>query len=495
MNTNDLLLADLIKKASEIIKKLKRYEVNSLVPKSEQLIKFEDISLDYSRQLIDQKILTSLTKLDQIKNFKRKVRSLFSGKEMALHTVFRQGEVGFIDENAETWKQIEKQFLMVQELCEKLEKGEKTGWKNDRFENVIFLGLGGSMIPQKFVHKALKNKYQTSRLKFGFFSNPDGLDLSEYLISCNARTTFFVVQSKSFKTPELFFLFDYARKWLHDHGCSSRSVFSHFLVVTSNPKSAKAKGFISDHIFEIPEKLGGRFSIWSAMGLSLALMAGKENFDSFRIGAKNMDQHFYKATVLQNLPIIMALISIWNRTFLNFPTQLVVSYSSALDNLVPYLQQLEMESLGKSINKEGVRVSYPTSGIIWGGSGFDAQHAYFQLLHQGTDIVPTTFIEVLEDGSETNNLPVSSYTEENIRAQADALAVGSPLNGFDGNRPSSILSINGISPYNLGALMALMEHKVFVQSVFWNLNCFDQPGVELGKQLLLSKTSNVNEEI
>ena len=198
MDTNDLLLADLIKKASEIIKKLKRYEVNSLVPNSEQLIKFEDISLDYSRQLIDQKILTSLTKLDQIKNFKRKVRSLFSGKEMALHTVFRQGEAGFIDENAETWKQIEKQFLMVQELCEKLEKGEKTGWKNDRFENVIFLGLGGSMIPQKFVHKALKNKYQTSRLKFGFFSNPDGLDLSEYLISCNARTTFFVVQSKSF---------------------------------------------------------------------------------------------------------------------------------------------------------------------------------------------------------------------------------------------------------------------------------------------------------
>ena len=208
-----------------------------------------------------------------------------------------------------------------------------------------------------------------------------------------------------------------------------------------------------------------------------------------------MDQHFYKATVLQNLPIIMALISIWNRTFLNFPTQLVVSYSSALDNLVPYLQQLEMESLGKSINKEGVRVSYPTSGIIWGGSGFDAQHAYFQLLHQGTDIVPTTFIEVLEDGSETNNLPVSSYTEENIRAQADALAVGSPLNGFDGNRPSTILSVNGISPYNLGAFMALMEHKVFVQSVFWNLNCFDQPGVELGKQLLLSKTSNINEEI
>ncbi len=495
MNTNDLLLADLIKNASEIIKKLKRYEVNSLVPKSEQLIKFEGISLDYSRQLIDQKTLTSLTKLDQIKNFKRKVRSLFSGREMALHTVFRQGEVSFIDENAETWKQIEKQFLMVQELCEKLEKGEKTGWKNDRFENVIFLGLGGSMIPQKFVHKALKNKYQTSRLKFGFFSNPDGLDLSEYLISCNARTTFFVVQSKSLKTPELFFLFDYARKWLHDHGCSRRSVFSHFLVVTSNPKSAKAQGFISDHIFEIPEELGGRFSIWSAMGLSLALMAGKENFDSFRIGAKNMDQHFYNATVLQNLPIIMALISIWNRTFLNFPTQLVVSYSSALDNLVPYLQQLEMESLGKSINKEGVRVSYPTSGIIWGGSGFDAQHAYFQLLHQGTDIVPTTFIEVLEDGSETNNLPVSSYTEENIRAQADALAVGSPLNGFDGNRPSSILSINGISPYNLGAFMALMEHKVFVQSVFWNLNCFDQPGVELGKQLLLSKTSNISEEI
>ena len=469
--------------------------MNSLVPKNEQLIKFEGISLDYSRQLIDQKILTSLTKLDQIKNFKKKSKDLFSGKEMALHTVFRQGEAGFIDEDADTWKQIEKQFFMVQELCEKLEKGEKTGWKNDRFENVIFLGLGGSMIPQKFVHKALKNKYQTSRLKFGFFSNPDGLDLCEHLMTCNARTTFFVVQSKSLETPELFFLFDYARKWLHDHGCSKQGVFSHFLVVTSNSKSAKAKGFISDHIFEIPEKLGGRFSIWSAMGLSLALMAGKENFDSFRIGAKNMDKHFYEATVLQNLPIIMALISIWNRTFLNFPTQLVVSYSSVLDNLVPYLQQLEMESLGKSINKEGARVSYPTSGIIWGGSGFDAQHAYFQLLHQGTDIVPTTFVEVLEDESETNNLPVSSYTKENIRAQADALAMGSPLNGFDGNRPSSIISINGISPYNLGAFMALMEHKVFVQSVFWNLNCFDQPGVELGKQLLLSKTSNVNEEI
>ena len=211
---------------------------------------------------------------------------------MALHTVFRQGETGFIDEGADTWKQIEKQFFMVQELCEKLEKGEKTGWKNDRFENVIFLGLGGSMIPQKFVHKALKNKYQTSRLKFGFFSNPDGLDLCEHLMSCNASTTFFVVQSKSLETPELFFLFDYARKWLHDHGCSKRKCFFPFLVVTSNSKSAKAKGFISDHIFEIPEKLGGRFSIWSAMGLSLALMAGKENFDSFRIGSKKHGQAF-----------------------------------------------------------------------------------------------------------------------------------------------------------------------------------------------------------
>ncbi|GIR50145.1 MAG: hypothetical protein CM15mP58_22420 [Burkholderiaceae bacterium] len=157
MNTNDLILADLTKKASETIKKLKRCEVNSLVPNNEQLVKFEGISLDYSRQLVNQKILTSLTKLDQIKNFRKKTRSLFSGEEMSLHTVFRQGEVGFIDKGADIWKQIEKQFFMIQELCEKLEKGEKTGWKNDRFENVIFLGLGGSMIPQKFVHKALKN--------------------------------------------------------------------------------------------------------------------------------------------------------------------------------------------------------------------------------------------------------------------------------------------------------------------------------------------------
>ena len=351
------------------------------------------------------------------------------------------------------------------------------------------------MIPQKFVHKALKNKYQTSRLKFGFFSNPDGLDLCEYLMSCNAATTFFVVQSKSLETPELFFLIDHAKKWLHDQGCSKEGVFSHFLVVTSNYKSAKAKGFLGDHIFEIPKKLGGRFSIWSAMGLSVALTTGKENFDRFRMGARNMDKHFHDAEFLQNLPIIMALISIWNRTFLNFPTQLIVNYSSVLDNLVLYLQQLEMESLGKSINKEGFRVSYPTSGIIWGGSGFDAQHAYFQLLHQGTDIVPTTFVEVLEDKAEKDILSVSAYTKENIRAQADALAMGSPLNGFDGNRPSSIISIKGVSPYNLGALMALMEHKVFVQSVFWNLNCFDQPGVELGKQMLLSKTSNLNEEI
>lgn len=495
MNTNYLTLADLTEKASEIIKKLKRHEVNSLVPNNDQLIKFEGISLDYSRQLLDQKILTGLTKLDHIKNFKKKIRGLFSGQEMALHTFFRQGEASFIDEDADIRKQIDEQLLIVQELCEKLEKGEKTGWKNDRFENVIFLGLGGSIIPQKFAHKALKNKYQTSRLKFGFFSNPDGLDLCEHLMSCDPGATFFVMQSKSLKTPELFFLFDHAKQWLHGHGCSKESIFSHFVVVTSDPKKAQEKGFISDHIFEIPKKLGGRFSIWSAMGLSLALMAGKENFDSFRIGARNMDQHFYKATVLQNLPIIMALISIWNRSFLNFPTQLVVSYSSALDNLVPYLQQLEMESLGKSVNKEGVRVSYPTSSIIWGGSGFDAQHAYFQLLHQGTDIVPTTFVEVLEDEPDTNNLPVPSYTKENIRAQGDALAMGSPLNGFDGNRPSSIISIKGISPYNLGALMALMEHKVFVQSVFWNLNCFDQPGVELGKQLLSLKTSNVNEEI
>ena len=229
-------------------------------------------------------------------------------------------------------------------------------------------------------------------------------------MTCNASTTFFIVQSKSLETPELFFLFDYARKWLRSNGCSKEYFFP-FFSCNGNSKIAKVKGFRSDHIFEIPEKLGGRFSIWSAMGLSLALMAGKENFDSFRLGAKNMDKHFYEATFLENLPIIMALISIWNRTFLNFPHTINRSYSSILDDLVPYLQQLEMESLGKSIDKEGAKVCYPTSGIIWGGSGFDAQHAYFQLLHQGTDIVPTTFVEVLVDELETKNLAISLYTE------------------------------------------------------------------------------------
>ncbi len=198
-----------------------------------------------------------------------------------------------MDEDTDNWKQIEKQFLWFKNYA-KIRKRRKTGWKNDRFENVIFLGLGGSMIPQKFVHKALKNKYQTSRLKFGFFSNPDGLDLCEYLMSCNAGTTFFVLQSKSLKTPEIFFPFRLCKKWLHDHGCSKEGEFSHFSVVTSNTKSAKAKGFLNDHIFEIPEKLGGRFSIWSAMGLSLALMAGKENFDNFRIGAKTWTSIFIK---------------------------------------------------------------------------------------------------------------------------------------------------------------------------------------------------------
>ncbi len=491
MKTEEKLISDLSKKASHTVEKLKKHQIKTLVPNEKQCVDSDSITLDYSRQFINQEVINALTSIIGVKNLKEKVANLFSGREMALHTVFREGREGGLRDNGFTIE-MDQQIIKMHEFCDNLENGEIRGWKNSRIKNVIFIGLGGSIIPQKLVHKALRNEYQSSTLEFGFFSNPDGVELCDHLAKCDAESTFFVIQSKSFETPELFFLFDCSKKWLLAHGCEEKILLSHFAVVTSNRKKAIETGFLKELILEIPDKVGGRFSIWSAMGVSLALLIGKANFGKFLLGAKNMDRHFSEMEACQNLPMIMALISIWNRSFLNFPTQLVVNYSSVLDNLVPYLQQVEMESLGKSIGKANSRVAYATSSVIWGGSGYDGQHAYFQLLHQGTDIVPTDFFEVLQNSSKKHLPTVSLYTKENVRAQANALAVGSPREGFDGNRPSSIISLKRISPFSLGELMAMIEHKVFTQSIFWNINCFDQPGVELGKQLLFTKTKNIS---
>ena len=453
---------------------------------NDHLIEFGPLKLDFSRQFIDFNTISKLFSLKQFVNIRTQIKDLYLGNKEAIHTMFRYKTE---ERDRNPIKAIGEQKQKMYEFCDRVNNGSLKGWGGTSISSVIFLGLGGSILPQKFASHALTKDFKDSALNFGFFSNPDGLELKNYLKNCDPKKTFFVLQSKSFKTPELLFLANHAESWLKSNGCPSKRLLEFFAVVTSNKQAALDKGYLESYIFEIPKELGGRFSIWSTMGLSIALLIGKAQFENFLQGGRQADMHFLKTNIKKNIPMILAGISIWNRSFLNYSSLLVLNYSSLLDQLTPYLQQMEMESLGKPSAKD----YYPdqsTCGVVWGGNGFDGQHAYFQFLHQGSAITPIDIFEVEKDHTSSPNL--KKFMEENIRAQADSLFLGKTSDGFLGKRPSSIITLEEITPRNLGLLMAIIEHKIFTESIYWGVNPFDQPGVELSKNLLQARMPDLS---
>ncbi len=446
------------------------------------------ITLDFSRQLLNTKIIDKLFLLTNEIELKQKINDFFRGKLKysnptisPLHMALRGCKI-----NKPTWDH-QKNLLIKKELdrflnfAEELRNSKVKGWKNEVIKNIVVLGLGGSILGPKFVTNALKNTPDSSKIKIFFISNPDGKYLNCCLKGLNPGETIFFVQSKSYNTPEIKILENYAHIWLKDSGCPEKDVKAHFVVITANDHDSKLKNYMTKYSFKTWEWIGGRFSVWSAMGLSLAVSIGKRDFLNFLDGAREMDHHFLNEKFNTNLPVLSALISAWNSNFLGFPSHLISTYSSDLDLLVPYLQQLDMESLGKNRHVNGSVCKIDTGQIIWGGPGIEGQHAYFQLLHQGKQVVPVSFYGVKTDKKDDEQ---SNFANRSLISQADALFHGDFQNNFLGKRPSNIFWLDNISPKVLGALLSMHEHRIFVLSCIWDINPFDQPGVELGKKLL-----------
>ncbi len=413
------------------------------------------VRLDYSRQRLGAMTLRLLAHLAAERGFAEWREALLAGSAInstenraAWHTALRAGDSAPAE--------VKETLAKMRSLVEKL-RGER------KYRRIVNLGTGGSDLGPRLLADALGD----GTLDVRFAANVDPRDLQRALEGAEPAGTLFVIASKTFTTQETMSNADAARRW----GGKA------FIAITSNLEAAKAFG--ADQVLPMWDWVGGRFSVWSAVGLAAACAIGWKAFESFLSGAHDVDKHFAEAPLEKNVPALMGLIGVWNTNFLGAATHAIVPYSNALRLLPGFLQQLEMESNGKRVDREGHALDYATAPVVWGAEGTVSQHSFHQLLHQGTQVVPADFIE----------LNLEKHLTANLLAQADALAFGTgdaslpPHRRYPGNRPSSLLLAEKLDARNLGRLIALYEHKVFTQGVIWNINSFDQWGVELGKEL------------
>lgn len=450
--------------------------------------------LDFSKQRITAKtmgLLHSLAKTADVSGWMQKMQAgeaiNHTEQRAVLHTLLRAG--------ASAPSEVKAVLGRMEAFCERIHSGQWRGYSGERISDVVNLGIGGSDLGPRMATQALAAYHQPD-IRVHFVANLDGADLATTLSQLNPRSTLFIVASKTFTTLETLTNARTARDWLVAAAGNNAAVTRHFVAASTNLSATAAFGIADENVFEFRDWVGGRFSLWSAIGLPIALAVGFKHFSALLAGASDMDQHFFSAPAEQNLPLTLALLALWNTDFLHATSQGIFPYSQSLALLPAFLQQLEMESNGKSTDREGVAVNVPTCPILWGEAGTNGQHSFFQLLHQGGRMVPSDFIAL---GKADFPLPGHhSGLLANCLAQSAALAFGQSsdevrANGvpealvayrtFPGNQPSSTLLLSELTPFTLGQLLALYEHKVFCLGVLWNLNSFDQWGVELGKQL------------
>lgn len=472
------------------------------------------IHMDYSHQRVNLQVLQALQMLASERQVDSQLRAMLRGEHInsteersVLHVALRGSHLPKPPWGVSISAQVASQLDNVCAFTRKIRSGSCLGFDGQTITDVVNIGIGGSDLGPRMATHALQTPANTS-VRVHFVSNVDAWSLQRSLQGLKPATTAFVVQSKTFSTQETMTIAASARRWLSDGGCSTHLMSRHLMAVTARPELALSQGFDAAHIFELWDWVGGRYSIWSAIGLPLAIAIGDTAFRDMLQGAADMDAHVQTASPERNMPLLMALLGIWNRNFWGADSLHIAPYASCLGMLVPYLQQMDMESNGKSIHTNGKAVQVGTSPLLWGGLGIDGQHAYFQWIHQGTHCVPTDFIGVT---TESSALPLAAEHHRvvllNLNAQAQALAIGrtveetqtllresglsendaaklAPHRSFAGNRPSTTLMLEAITPRSLGALMALYEHKVFYQAAIWGVNAFDQWGVELGKTLV-----------
>ncbi|MCX2778932.1 glucose-6-phosphate isomerase [Microbulbifer thermotolerans] len=458
--------------------------------------------LDLSKNMVDDSVMGKLIALAKCRNMSQRIEALLSGERVnsterraAAHTALR------LDQPAEYAALARTIQDRISTYVACIHSGAVRGFSGKPFTRVINIGIGGSDLGPKMVCSALD--HCEHKLETRFVSNVDGSDIASALADSDPESTLFVLASKTFTTQETLRNAQTARLWLQA-AADGADIASHFVAVTAVPERAEAFGVAADQIFPMWDWVGGRYSLWSAIGISIALAFGGEVFAALRNGAAEMDRHFAQAPLSENLPVLMGLLGCWYRNYLKAQTQAIIPYAHNLRLLPAYLQQLEMESNGKSVTRDGEAVPYTTAPVIWGESGTNGQHSFHQLLHQGTDLIPVDFVLPLKN-------PVAPDGHQpllvaNCLAQSRALMMGksleqarieflkdgcsaseaqslAPARAMPGNRPSTLLMMEALIPETLGALIALYEHKVYVQSVIWDINAFDQWGVELGKQL------------
>ncbi|MAY70652.1 glucose-6-phosphate isomerase [Halomonas litopenaei] len=460
--------------------------------------------LDYSKHQISDAVLEKLVELAEHSALVQRRAQMFSGDIInvtedrpVLHTALRNlGDSPVIADGKDVMPEIHATREQIKRFSEEVRSGNWKGYSGERIRDVVNIGIGGSDLGPNMASRALL-KYRQADLNFHFVSNVDGAHIQKVLSRLDPATTLFIVSTKTFSTQETLLNARTARRWFVENAGEDADIGAHFIAASTNRKAAMEFGIREENVFEFWAWVGGRYSMWSSIGLPIALAIGYEGFIEMLEGAYEMDQHFQNAPLDQNMPVLMALIGIWYINFVGAETQAIVPYDQALHQLPAFLQQLDMESNGKSVDIFGRPVDYKTGPIVWGQTGSNGQHAFFQLLHQGTRYVPIDFIASLkpEPGVEDHHFALLT----NMLAQANAFMEGSSKGGdldpysCPGNRPSSVLLLDELTPRNLGALIALYEHKVFVQGVIWNINSFDQWGVQLGKRIAGEISEKIDE--
>lgn len=467
--------------------------------------------LDYSKNRVTAETLALLFRLAREAGLAERTAAMFDGAHInttegraVLHTALRRpADASLTVDGHALMGDIVDVRERIRHFSEQVRLGSWLGHDGRPITDVVNIGIGGSDLGPLMVCEALK-PYAHPGLRMHFVSNVDGVQIDDVLNTVNPDTTLFIVASKTFTTQETLTNAHTARSWLIDRTGDEAAVARHFVAVSTNAEAVSRFGIDTANMFGFWDWVGGRYSLWSAIGLTIVLQIGADRFDELLAGAHAMDEHFRSAPLEHNLPAIMALLGIWNIDFLDAPTHVIAPYHQRLHRLPAYLQQLDMESNGKSVKLDGTPVGCHTSPVIWGEPGINGQHAYFQMLHQGTRFAPVDFIGVLEHPAHLDHHHRVAFA--NMVAQAEALMHGKsaaeveaemraagvagerigaliPHRVFPGNRPSNTLLLERLDPFGLGTLVALYEHRTFVQGVVWGVNSFDQWGVELGKQL------------
>ncbi|SHF79425.1 glucose-6-phosphate isomerase [Flavobacterium fluvii] len=472
-------------------------------------LQWNDFLVDYSKNIINQDTMSLLLELANETGLKTSITQYFDGdiinqteNRAVLHTALRAKETAVIKVDGENViPEVFEVKNKIKNFTNEVVSGARKGYTGKPFTDIVNIGIGGSDLGPVMAVEALQ--YYKNHLNVHFVSNVDGDHVNEVIKKLNPETTLFVIVSKTFTTQETLTNSETIKEWFLK-SASQEDVAKHFVAVSTNLQKVTEFGINPDNVFPMWDWVGGRFSLWSAVGLSISLAVGFDNYNKLLAGANEMDEHFKTADFDKNVPVVLALLSVWYNNFFGAESEALIPYTQYLQKLAPYLQQGTMESNGKSVGRDGKPVDYQTGTIIWGEPGTNSQHAFFQLIHQGTKLIPTDFIgfvKPLYGNEDHHNKLMSNFfaqtealmngkTKEQVQAEFDKQGLSAekakfllPFKVFSGNKPTNTILIEKLTPKSLGSLVALYEHKIFVQGIIWNIFSYDQWGVELGKQL------------